>query len=134
MTDQPPHRNVEIFYGNRVVTSAYVTVSPAVSHTVRASVHAQSGHIPAGSRTNLIDAILELPEVQASAHLEVTVPLGDAESIQRLGQRHLPHDHQSRWRQRPHRRGPARGSISSPRHANRPHHRDDIHRPSVVRW
>ena len=87
MTDQPPRRNVEIFYGDRVVTSAYVTVSPAVSHTVRASVHAQSGHLPAGSRTNLIDAILELPEVQASGHLEVTVPLGDAESIQRLGQR-----------------------------------------------
>ena len=31
----PPNRNVEIFYGNRVVTSAYVTVSPAVSHTAR---------------------------------------------------------------------------------------------------
>jgi hypothetical protein len=87
MTDQPPHRNVEIVYGNRVVTSAYVSVSPTVSHTVRASVHARSGHLPAGSRTNLIDAILDLPEVQASAHLEVTVPLGDAESIQRIAQR-----------------------------------------------
>src|SRR5664279_2808926 len=66
----------------------HMSPCPRLSRTQPgASVHAQSGHLPAGSRTNLIDVILELPEVQASAHLEVTVPLGDAESIQRLGQR-----------------------------------------------
>jgi hypothetical protein len=35
----------------------------------------------------MASAVLDLPEVQGSAHLEATVPRGDAESLQRLRER-----------------------------------------------
>ena len=40
-----------------------------------------------GSRASLVDAVLDLPELQGGTHLEATVPLGDAESLQRLEER-----------------------------------------------
>lgn len=40
-----------------------------------------------GARASLVDAVMGLPEVQASDRLEATVPLGDAESLERLRQR-----------------------------------------------
>jgi hypothetical protein len=48
---------------------------------------AAPGHIPPGSRANLADAVMDLPEVRASARLEATVPLGDTELGERLRQR-----------------------------------------------
>jgi hypothetical protein len=54
---------------------------------VRASLHAQAGHITPGSRAGLVDAVMDLPEVQASARLEATIPLGDGESLERLRER-----------------------------------------------
>jgi hypothetical protein len=35
----------------------------------------------------LVDAVMDLPGVQASSRLEATVPLGDAESLERLRER-----------------------------------------------
>ena len=87
MADRAVHRNVEVSDGDRVVASAQVDTSPEDPDTVRASLHAESGHLPVGSRANLVDAVLDLPEVQGSPHLEATVPLGDAESLQRLRER-----------------------------------------------
>ena len=54
---------------------------------VRASLHAQAGHLPAGTRTRLVDAVLDLPQTRESNRLEATVPLGDAESLDRLRER-----------------------------------------------
>jgi hypothetical protein len=34
-----------------------------------------------------VDAVLDLPEVRDSAHLEATLPAGDSESLQRLRER-----------------------------------------------
>ena len=87
MADRATHRNVEVSDGDRVVASAQVDTSPDTSDTARASLHAESGHLPAGSRASLVDAVLDLPELQGSTHLEATVPLGDAESLQRLRER-----------------------------------------------
>ncbi len=42
---------------------------------------------PPGRRASLVDAVMDLPEVQASARLEATVPLGDTELLERLRQR-----------------------------------------------
>jgi hypothetical protein len=64
-----------------------VTTSPEADGTARASLQAVSGHIAPGSRASLVDAVLDLPEVQASARLEATVPLGDGESLERLRDR-----------------------------------------------
>jgi hypothetical protein len=87
MADQPAHRHVEVSEDERVIASAQVTTSPGNSRTVQASLQAESGHLPVGSRASLVDAVLDLPELQGGAHLEATVPLGDAESLQRLEER-----------------------------------------------
>ena len=55
--------------------------------TVRTSLLPSSGHTPPGSRASLVDAVMDQPEVQASSRLEATVPLGDAESLERLRER-----------------------------------------------
>ena len=87
MNDERKHQNVELSDGDRPVTSADVTTSTQPDETAQVSLHAQSGHLPPGSRTSLVDAVLDLPDVQASAHLHATVPLGDTESLGRLRQR-----------------------------------------------
>ena len=80
-------RHVEVKVGDQTVAAAMVTTSQEADGTAQASLHAASGHIAPGSRASLVDAVLDLPEVQASARLEATLPLGDGESLERLRQR-----------------------------------------------
>ena len=87
MTDPCTCRQVEIKDGGLTVAAAQVTASRQAGGTVRASLHAAPGHLPPGTRTRLVDAILDLPEVRASGHLRATVPLGDTESLWRLRER-----------------------------------------------
>src|SRR5260370_32350877 len=53
----------------------------------RVSLCVAGGHVAPGRRASLVDAVMDLPEVQASARLEATVPLGDTELLERLRQR-----------------------------------------------
>lgn len=55
--------------------------------TVRASMHIEAGHIPPGTRARLVDAVLDTPEVAARRHVQVTLPLGDSEILQRIRER-----------------------------------------------
>ncbi len=87
MTDPQTPRRVEIRHDDQTVAAAEVSASAHGGRTVRASLHPVSGHITPGSRASLVDAVLNLPEVQASERLEATVPLGDGESLQRLRER-----------------------------------------------
>ena len=87
MTDLNKHQHIEISDCGRAVTSADVATSRDGQGPARASLRAASGHIPPGSRARLVDAVLALPEVQDSQGLQATVPLGDAESLQRLRDR-----------------------------------------------
>jgi len=86
MTNPDTPRHIEIKDGDQTV-AAEVTTSSRAGGTVRASLHAASGHVPPGRRANLVDAVMDLPEVQASARLEAAVPLGDGESLERLRER-----------------------------------------------
>ena len=79
-----PH-HVEIRHGGQVVATADVTM-PAVG-TARTSLRAAAGHVAPGWRAELVDAVMDLPEVQASHRLEATVPLGDSEFLERLRER-----------------------------------------------
>jgi hypothetical protein len=54
---------------------------------IRASLHAQAGHLPTGARTRLVDGVLDLPQTKDGNRLEATLPLGDAESLGRLRER-----------------------------------------------
>ena len=87
MTGPDTSRHVEIKDGDQTVAAAEVTTSAGADRTVRTSLHAVSGHVAPGRRADLVDAIMDLPEVHDSARLEATVPLGDGESLQRLRER-----------------------------------------------
>jgi hypothetical protein len=87
MTDPDTSRHVEIKDGDQTVAAAEVTTSQRAGGTAQASLHAASGHIAPGSRASLVDAVMDLPEVQQSARLKAAVPLGDTESLWRLRER-----------------------------------------------
>ena len=87
MADPGTPRHVEVKKGDQTVAAAEVTTSQEADGTAQASLHAAAGHIAPGSRASLVDAVLDLPGVQASARLEATVPLGDGESLDRLRER-----------------------------------------------
>jgi hypothetical protein len=87
MTSPDRSRHVEVKDGNQTVAAAEVTTLENAEGTVRASLLPSSGHTPPGSRASLVDAVMDLPEVRASSRLEATVPLGDADSLQRLRER-----------------------------------------------
>ena len=55
--------------------------------TARTSLHAAAGHVAPGWRADLVNAVMNLPEVRASQRLEATVPLGDVEFLERLRER-----------------------------------------------
>jgi hypothetical protein len=86
MTDAEDPRRVEIKDGDQTVAAAEVS-QRAGGTTTRASLHAASGHVAPGRRADLVDAVVDLPEVQASSRLEATIPLGDGESLDRLRER-----------------------------------------------
>ena len=86
MARQELHRHVEISDDDRTVAAAEVT-SEGPGGTARASLRSESGHITPGRRAGLVDAVLDLPEVQESARLSVVFPLGDCETLQRLRER-----------------------------------------------
>jgi hypothetical protein len=87
MANPETSRHIEVKDDDRTVAAAEVAASGEAGGTARASLHAESGHVRPGKRTDLVDAVMDLPEVQASARLEAAVPIGDSESLERLRQR-----------------------------------------------
>ena len=57
------------------------------SSAARASLHLESGHPPAGTRQRLVDAVLDAPEVSARQHVQVALPLGETEILDRIHER-----------------------------------------------
>jgi len=86
MTDPVAHHHLEIKEGERTVAAADVTIPPETD-TAQASLRAAPGHIPPGCRASLVDAVMDLPDVQGTAHLEAALPIGDAETLERLRER-----------------------------------------------
>ena len=80
-------QRVEVSDDDRTVATAEVTTSEGSGGTARVSLHAEPGHITPGCRASLVDAVLDLPEVQESARLEAAFRLGDGESLHRLQER-----------------------------------------------
>src|ERR1017187_4544596 len=83
--DKPQH--VEVKKGDQTIAAAGESTAADAEGAARTSLPASSGHTAPGSRASLVDAIMDLPEVQASTRLEATVPLGDAEALERLRER-----------------------------------------------
>ncbi len=80
-------QHVEVSDDDRTVATAEVTTSEGSGGTARVSLHAEPGHIAPGRRASLVDAVLDLPEVQESARVEAAFRLGDGESLHRLQER-----------------------------------------------
>ena len=86
MTRSPDAHEIQIEVDGHLVAAAEVrrTDDPEV---VRSAMHVESGHLPRGSRTKLVDAVLEDPQVAAASHLAASVPTGDAELLDRIRER-----------------------------------------------
>jgi hypothetical protein len=87
MAEHDLRQRVEITDDDRTVATAEVTTSEGSGGTARVSLRAEPGHITPGRRANLVDAVLDLPEVQESARVEAAFRLGDGESLYRLQER-----------------------------------------------
>jgi hypothetical protein len=87
MAEHDLRQSLAVGDDDRTVATAQVITSEASGGTARVSLQAEPGHITPGRRASLVDAVLDLPEVRESAHLEVVFRLGDSESLQRLQER-----------------------------------------------
>jgi hypothetical protein len=54
---------------------------------VHSDMHVESGHLPAGTRARLVDAVLAHPDVDQADRLVATMPLGDTEMLARVRER-----------------------------------------------
>jgi hypothetical protein len=70
--------------GSSLAVATIDVIDPLV---VRASLHVSSGHLPAGTRARLVDAVLDDPDVRCRRQVQVTLPLGDTEILDRLRER-----------------------------------------------
>lgn len=83
MAAEQTSRHVELADDGHVV--AVADVEPLDDpRVVRAALHLEAGHLPVGTRARLVDVVLDLPEIRRCRKLEATLPLGDAESLDRL--------------------------------------------------
>jgi hypothetical protein len=86
MTRSADHPTIQIEADGRTLASAELhrTDEPGLVHS---DLHVESGHLPAGTRTRLVDAVLEHPEVEEADRLLATMPLGDTEMLDRVRER-----------------------------------------------
>jgi hypothetical protein len=87
MTNPGIRHHVEIKEGDETVAAADVTTPAENEGTAQASLRSSAGHVPPGRRASLVDAVMDLPEVQESSRLEAALPLGDSETLGRLRER-----------------------------------------------
>jgi hypothetical protein len=57
--------------------------------TARASLHVVPGHLPPGTRSRLVDAVFDDPDVRVRHQVQITLPLGDFEVLDRVRERGL---------------------------------------------
>jgi hypothetical protein len=55
--------------------------------TARVSLHVESGHLPIGTCTRLVDAVLDTPEVQQARHIIAFIPRDRAEILEEVQRR-----------------------------------------------
>lgn len=85
MTREEP-QPVTIRNEERVLAGA--DVAPvAKQDSLHASLYVEAGQLPPGTRTQLVDAVLDLPAVTPGTHLHATVPAGDAEMLDQVRKR-----------------------------------------------
>ena len=77
-----------------LITTGGQTLATAEVHptgtagVVHSDLHVESGHLPPGTRTRLVDAVLEHPDVHGAERLMATMPIGDSEMLERVRERY----------------------------------------------
>jgi hypothetical protein len=84
-TDQQ-HQHITINHEGRAVATADLEPSTDTD-TVSASMHVESGHVPTGTRTQLVDAVVDRASALQAERLQVSFPAGDGEMLDRLRER-----------------------------------------------
>jgi hypothetical protein len=84
VSNRPKHFTVRD--AGRVVAEATVT-SDADLQAVHADLHVEPGHLPAGTRSQLVDAVLDQTAAEPGTEFNVTFPAGDSEILDRLHER-----------------------------------------------
>jgi hypothetical protein len=83
-TDQQQH--ITIIHEGRAVATADLD-SSTDTDTVSASMHVESGHLPTGTRTQLVDAVVDRASALQAERVQVSFPAGDGEMLDRLRER-----------------------------------------------
>jgi hypothetical protein len=86
MTRSHDHADVEIQDGGHLLATADVSPTDEAG-VVHSELHVESGQLPRGTRSRLVDAVLEHPEVGKADRLVATMPLGDTEMLDRVRER-----------------------------------------------
>ncbi len=55
--------------------------------TARAVLYVEAGHLPPDTRARLVDAVFSTPQIGTCRQVQVTLPVGDTESLDRVRQR-----------------------------------------------
>ena len=85
MTDRVrPQIAIDDEYGRPVAAADIELIDLALA---RASLHVEAGHLPAGTRGRLVDAVLDSPEIRSRQWIQVALPLGDTEMLNRVRER-----------------------------------------------
>ena len=77
---------IEIQDAGRVLAQAEVRPTDDVG-VVHSALSVSGGHLPAGTRTRLVDAVLDSPRVRTAERLLATLPVSDTEMLERMRQR-----------------------------------------------
>ena len=81
------NESVKVRRDGHVVAEASISTRPQPEEPANVALSAQRDHVPAGARGELVDQVLDHPDVQGSDNVHVVLPLGDSESISRLQER-----------------------------------------------
>jgi hypothetical protein len=82
MSDAAQHITIED--DGRLLAEADVR---ATKEAVQAELRVEAGHLPTGTRTKLVDAVLEISNAEPGVPLSATLPAGDVEMLQRMRER-----------------------------------------------
>ena len=77
-------QHISVEEDGRVLAEADIH-SDAQHRSVHADLHVEAGHLPIGTRSRLVDAVLD--QSAAGSHLDATLPAGDGEILDRLRER-----------------------------------------------
>jgi hypothetical protein len=77
-------QHIMIEHNGHLLAEAVIQAHPDL---VDAHLRVEAGLLPPSARSQLIDAVLDLPDVPPGTRLEMTLPTGDAEMLEQIRNR-----------------------------------------------